>query len=231
MKAGRAYPRCRLLHGSCPPSQVPEAIRKCQRAGITVRMVTGDNINTARAIAIKCGIIHPGEDFLCLEGKEFNRRIRNEKGEVRGPAQRVLRGLGLAGGPGGTGMHGTPAASQCAALRAQGSRPVPSLIWASVSPSTTPTCPSPIPFQIEQERIDKIWPKLRVLARSSPTDKHTLVKGKTWAGPDSAEAQAPGLWGLPVLAPSASFQDGSGSRLGLLRSGDALGGLPGATVA
>ncbi|XP_064930546.1 plasma membrane calcium-transporting ATPase 2 isoform X3 [Columba livia] len=91
--------------------EVPEAIRKCQRAGITVRMVTGDNINTARAIAIKCGIIHPGEDFLCLEGKEFNRRIRNEKGEI------------------------------------------------------------------EQERIDKIWPKLRVLARSSPTDKHTLVKG------------------------------------------------------
>ncbi|XP_038552207.1 plasma membrane calcium-transporting ATPase 2 isoform X3 [Micropterus salmoides] len=91
--------------------EVPDAIRKCQRAGITVRMVTGDNINTARAIAIKCGIIHPGEDFLCIDGKEFNRRIRNEKGEV------------------------------------------------------------------EQERIDKVWPKLRVLARSSPTDKHTLVKG------------------------------------------------------
>uniref|UniRef100_A0A8C8ZCD5 Calcium-transporting ATPase n=1 Tax=Prolemur simus TaxID=1328070 RepID=A0A8C8ZCD5_PROSS len=63
--------------------EVPEAIRKCQRAGITVRMVTGDNINTARAIAAKC----------------------------------------------------------------------------------------------EQERLDKVWPKLRVLARSSPTDKHTLVKG------------------------------------------------------
>lgn len=44
--------------------------------------MTGDNINTARAIAAKCGIIQPGEDFLCLEGKEFNRRIRNEKGEV-----------------------------------------------------------------------------------------------------------------------------------------------------
>lgn len=65
-----------------PPWQVPEAIRKCQRAGITVRMVTGDNINTARAIAAKCGIIHPGDDFICLEGKDFNRRIRNEKGEV-----------------------------------------------------------------------------------------------------------------------------------------------------
>lgn len=79
---GRACPGSALLYLSCPPVQVPEAIRKCQRAGITVRMVTGDNINTARAIAIKCGIIHPGEDFLCLEGKEFNRRIRNEKGEV-----------------------------------------------------------------------------------------------------------------------------------------------------
>lgn len=45
-------------------------------------MVTGDNINTARAIAMKCGILQPGDDFLCLEGKEFNRRIRNEKGEV-----------------------------------------------------------------------------------------------------------------------------------------------------
>lgn len=32
--------------------------------------------------------------------------------------------------------------------------------------------------QVEQERIDKVWPKLRVLARSSPTDKHTLVKGE-----------------------------------------------------
>ena len=33
-------------------------------------------------------------------------------------------------------------------------------------------------LQVEQERLDKVWPKLRVLARSSPTDKHTLVKGE-----------------------------------------------------
>jgi hypothetical protein len=45
-------------------------------------MVTGDNINTARAIASKCGILQPGDDFLCIDGKEFNRRIRNELGEV-----------------------------------------------------------------------------------------------------------------------------------------------------
>ncbi|XP_026297901.1 plasma membrane calcium-transporting ATPase 3 isoform X6 [Apis mellifera] len=91
--------------------EVPEAIRKCQKAGITVRMVTGDNINTARSIALKCGILKPNEDFLILEGKEFNRRIRDSSGEV------------------------------------------------------------------QQHLLDKVWPRLRVLARSSPTDKYTLVKG------------------------------------------------------
>nr|CAB3224470.1 plasma membrane calcium-transporting ATPase 3 [Phallusia mammillata] len=91
--------------------EVPDAIRKCQRAGITVRMVTGDNVNTARSIATKCGIINPTEDILVIDGKEFNRRIRDSAGVIK------------------------------------------------------------------QQKIDAIWPRLRVLARSSPTDKHTLVKG------------------------------------------------------
>ena len=46
--------------------------------------------------------------------------------------------------------------------------------WVSL---VTPPPISLCDWQVEQERIDKIWPKLRVLARSSPTDKHTLVKG------------------------------------------------------
>ena len=62
--------------------EVPDAIKKCQRAGITVRMVTGDNINTARAIATKCGIIKPGDNYLVLEGKEFNRLIRDANDNV-----------------------------------------------------------------------------------------------------------------------------------------------------
>lgn len=56
----------------------------CQRAGITVRMVTGDNVNTARSIAVKCGILRPDLDYLILDGKEFNRRIRDASGEVIG---------------------------------------------------------------------------------------------------------------------------------------------------
>ncbi|KAI6214471.1 Plasma membrane calcium-transporting ATPase 3 [Aphelenchoides besseyi] len=62
--------------------EVPDAINRCQQAGITVRMVTGDNINTARSIATACGILKPGEDFIALEGKDFNARIRDEDGEV-----------------------------------------------------------------------------------------------------------------------------------------------------
>lgn len=54
---------------------MPEAIEKCKKAGITVRMITGDNVNTARAIAIQCRIIKPGEDFLVLEGRDFNERL------------------------------------------------------------------------------------------------------------------------------------------------------------
>uniref|UniRef100_A0A8D0B819 Calcium-transporting ATPase n=1 Tax=Salvator merianae TaxID=96440 RepID=A0A8D0B819_SALMN len=91
--------------------EVPNAIRQCQKAGIVVRMVTGDNINTARAIAIKCGILQPGDNFLCLEGSEFNRRIRGPDGKIK------------------------------------------------------------------QELVDKIWPNLCVLARSSPADKYNLVEG------------------------------------------------------
>ena len=64
--------------------EVPEAITKCHSAGIIVRMVTGDNVNTARSIALKCGIISPNDSFLVLEGKEFNRRIKSKPdGEVK----------------------------------------------------------------------------------------------------------------------------------------------------
>ena len=63
-------------------SQVPKAIELCQHAGIVVRMVTGDNVNTARSIATKCGILEPNSNFLVLEGKEFNRLIRNHRDEV-----------------------------------------------------------------------------------------------------------------------------------------------------
>jgi len=44
---------------------VPQAIEKCHHAGITVRMVTGDNINTAIAISKDVGIIQPSQAAEC----------------------------------------------------------------------------------------------------------------------------------------------------------------------
>jgi len=78
---------------------VVEAVKSCQRAGIMVRMVTGDNIETAKAIARQCGILTEGG--IALEGPTFR--------------------------------------------------------------DMTP------------EQLDRVLPRLQVLARSSPTDKHTLV--------------------------------------------------------
>lgn len=117
--------------------EVPEAIRKCQRAGITVRMVTGDNINTARAIATKCGIIKPGDGYLVMEGKEFNQRIKNSRDEV-----------------------GFEKYTYWSVLL-ENTFEFTGLIW----------------FQVDQAKLDQVWPKLRVLARSQPIDKYTLVKG------------------------------------------------------
>ena len=54
--------------------EVPGAVERCKQAGITVRMVTGDNIKTARAIAMNCGIISEQEKNdpkVCVEGPEF----------------------------------------------------------------------------------------------------------------------------------------------------------------
>ncbi|PWA40417.1 Calcium-transporting P-type ATPase, N-terminal autoinhibitory domain-containing protein [Artemisia annua] len=79
---------------------VRESVAICRSAGITVRMVTGDNIHTAKAIARECGILT--DDGIAIEGPDFREKT--------------------------------------------------------------------------EEELFKIIPKIQVMARSSPMDKHTLVK-------------------------------------------------------
>ena len=50
---------------------VTESVRSCQGAGVFVRMVTGDNLMTAKAIATECGIFTPGG--IAMEGPVFRR--------------------------------------------------------------------------------------------------------------------------------------------------------------
>ncbi|CAN4081565.1 unnamed protein product [Withania somnifera] len=79
---------------------VRESVALCRSAGVMVRMVTGDNINTAKAIARECGILT--DDGIAIEGPVFR--------------------------------------------------------------------------EMSQEEMLKVIPKIQVMARSSPLDKHTLVK-------------------------------------------------------
>eukprot|EP00246_Nothoceros_aenigmaticus_P000199 TRINITY_DN1026_c0_g1_i1.p1 TRINITY_DN1026_c0_g1~~TRINITY_DN1026_c0_g1_i1.p1 ORF type:complete len:854 (+),score=164.16 TRINITY_DN1026_c0_g1_i1:295-2562(+) len=84
---------------------VPEAVKTCFAAGIKVRLGTGDNVNTAVAIAKECGILTDGG---CMEGPEFRR------------------------------LHDDP--------------------------------------ETDRTDLEKLVQNLQVMARSSPTDKHNLVK-------------------------------------------------------
>ncbi|KAJ8773238.1 hypothetical protein K2173_028415 [Erythroxylum novogranatense] len=79
---------------------VKESVAICRSAGIIVRMVTGDNITTAKAIARECGILT--DKGVAIEGPDFREK--------------------------------------------------------------------------SDEELRELVPKLQVMARSSPMDKHTLVK-------------------------------------------------------
>mmetsp|Transcript_839 Transcript_839/g.1169 ORF Transcript_839/g.1169 Transcript_839/m.1169 type:complete len:1176 (-) Transcript_839:130-3657(-) len=111
-------------------SEVPQAIQKCYEAGIDVRLVTGDNPNTAVSIAYQAGILRDEHFFddgtdqkvasnlkenVMLEGKVFRQSVYREN-----------------------------AAGES---------------------------------EFDQASFDRIWPHLRVLARSSPDDKLTLAHG------------------------------------------------------
>ena len=59
---------------------VPEAVANCARASVGVKMVTGDNIQTAKAIAKACGLLEDGGKVM--EGVEFRRMNEIERDTV-----------------------------------------------------------------------------------------------------------------------------------------------------
>ncbi|EOA81728.1 plasma membrane calcium [Exserohilum turcicum] len=59
---------------------VPDAVRRAKHAGVTVRMVTGDNMQTARAIATECLIYTEGR--LVMEGPDFRRLTEEQLDEI-----------------------------------------------------------------------------------------------------------------------------------------------------
>ncbi|DAA73520.1 TPA_exp: Calcium-transporting ATPase [Trichophyton benhamiae CBS 112371] len=59
---------------------VADSVLQCQKAGVFVRMVTGDNIMTAKAIAQECGIFTPGG--LAIEGPVFRKLSSHQMNQV-----------------------------------------------------------------------------------------------------------------------------------------------------
>ncbi|TFK40151.1 Ca-transporting ATPase [Crucibulum laeve] len=59
---------------------VREAVAKCHRAGVTVKMCTGDNVLTARSIASQCGIFTRGG--IIMEGPVFRKLSGQERLEI-----------------------------------------------------------------------------------------------------------------------------------------------------
>ncbi len=129
---------------------VPESIRQLQGdrhsagAGVAVRMVTGDNINTAIAISKKCNILREGVDldangvplpFVVMEGCDFRQMVVEKETDEIGKVKLDDKG--------------TPVLKMDDKKR----------------------------YVINMAEFDKVWPALRVLARSSPEDKLTLVRG------------------------------------------------------
>ncbi|KAK3122188.1 hypothetical protein QOZ80_8BG0666200 [Eleusine coracana subsp. coracana] len=68
----------------CRPG-VRDAVQLCTSAGVKVRMVTGDNIETAKAIALECGILDANcaiSEPIVIEGKVFREMSENARGEI-----------------------------------------------------------------------------------------------------------------------------------------------------
>lgn len=53
--------------------EAPTSVATCRRAGVDVKMVTGDSLSTAVAVARRCGILDDDDDVsrACMTGEEF----------------------------------------------------------------------------------------------------------------------------------------------------------------
>jgi len=133
-------------------ASVPGAIQSCRKAGIDVRMCTGDALSTAIAIAKQCGILRRS-DFnsdgsvkpnFAMTGSEFDERVHMKDMLKEKVKRRVYDAES---------KTTKEAVAYPFKLDRDGRK------------------------QLDQTAFDEIWPTLRVLARCQPEDKLALVSG------------------------------------------------------
>ncbi|KAI3806020.1 hypothetical protein L1987_21910 [Smallanthus sonchifolius] len=69
------------LKDPCRPGS-KNAIETCRFAGVQIKMITGDNVFTAKAIATECGILEPGQEVSeeeVVEGAQFRNFTDEER--------------------------------------------------------------------------------------------------------------------------------------------------------
>ena len=69
------------LKDPCRPG-VEAAVESCRNAGVKIKMITGDNVHTAKAIASECGILDPSEELeedAVVEGFQFRNFSHEER--------------------------------------------------------------------------------------------------------------------------------------------------------
>ena len=71
------------LKSPCRPG-IRTAVESCTTAGVNIKMITGDNVHIARAIAFECGILNPEEGLdseAVVEGVQFRDYSLEERKE------------------------------------------------------------------------------------------------------------------------------------------------------
>lgn len=139
--------------------EVPAAIAACHRAGISVRMLTGDNATTGSSIARQCGILPPGSIVIQPQGSCDE--LLSELRELGAPSPQFP--AKVEGGSSNGSVEANNSEGTDRWLVMDG----PQFREAVVEPDGA----------IRQEVFDLVWPRLRVLARCSPADKYAIVKG------------------------------------------------------
>lgn len=192
---------------------VPNSIRLCFNAGVDVRMVTGDNLRTAIAIAANCGILRE-EHFhhLTSERKETKFAKYAERMDTHFEAMYDLQEDMQAAGISDADLRLFEADSKQARGRTledgsvtrdpvlcvrdnfamEGATFAKRVAIGTVTHMGVPGEAKAESYGVKvtkedntnqagivvnQEELDIIWPKLRVMARCQPEDKLTLVQG------------------------------------------------------
>jgi len=131
-------------------AEVPDSVLRCNRAGIQVKMVTGDNKVTARAIAKEVNILEENDEDLSkvMEGPDFLKII----GGVVCKNCKDNKSKGW---------------ENCDCVKNSDELKKPENKGKQIKVDTI----------LNGEEFDKIWQKVSVLARSRPEDKYALVVG------------------------------------------------------